>query len=144
MNYLEIQMTNKHLGSSFDDFLEEEGLLEECKEGARKKVEALIKNNEKETRIFYDVHNKYFVEDLIKAIQTLFSKYPSMSMMEAIHPLGRRYISLSIDDEDTYVDMDLPKLLSVGTANLNIGFLDESRKSLQESIDKIKEKIDEP
>ena len=67
-----------------------------------------------------------------------------MSMMEAIHPLGRRYISLSIDDEDTYVDMDLPKLLSVGTANLNIGFLDESRKSLQESIDKIKEKIDEP
>ncbi len=31
-------MTNKHIGSNFDDFLEEEGLLEECSEAAVKKV----------------------------------------------------------------------------------------------------------
>ena len=31
-------MTNKHIGSNFDDFLEEEGLLEECTEAAIKKV----------------------------------------------------------------------------------------------------------
>jgi antitoxin HicB len=31
-------MTNKHMGSSFDDFLEEEGLLEECTESAIKAV----------------------------------------------------------------------------------------------------------
>ena len=29
---------NKHIGSSFDDFLEEEGILEECKEEAAKRV----------------------------------------------------------------------------------------------------------
>ncbi|MFH0724892.1 MAG: helix-turn-helix domain-containing protein [Pseudomonadota bacterium] len=31
-------MTNKHIGSSFDDFLQEEGLLEECTESAIKAV----------------------------------------------------------------------------------------------------------
>lgn len=31
-------MKNKHIGSSFDDFLEEEGILEECKEEAAKRV----------------------------------------------------------------------------------------------------------
>ncbi len=31
-------MGKKHIGSSFDDFLEEEGLLEECTESATKKV----------------------------------------------------------------------------------------------------------
>ena len=31
-------MTNKHIGSSFDDFLEEEGLLEECTETSIKRV----------------------------------------------------------------------------------------------------------
>lgn len=31
-------MNRKHVGSSFDDFLEEEGLLEECKEEAAKRV----------------------------------------------------------------------------------------------------------
>ncbi len=31
-------MTNKHIGSSFDDFLEKEGLLEECTESAIKRV----------------------------------------------------------------------------------------------------------
>lgn len=31
-------MKNKHIGSSFDDFLEEEGLLEECTESATKPV----------------------------------------------------------------------------------------------------------
>ena len=31
-------MTNKHIGSNFDDFLKEEGLLEECSEAAVKKV----------------------------------------------------------------------------------------------------------
>jgi predicted XRE-type DNA-binding protein len=31
-------MSNKHVGSSFDDFLEEEGLLEECTESAIKAV----------------------------------------------------------------------------------------------------------
>lgn len=31
-------MTDKHMGSSFDDFLEEEGLLEECTESAIKAV----------------------------------------------------------------------------------------------------------
>lgn len=31
-------MTNKHMGSSFDDFLQEEGLLEECTESAIKAV----------------------------------------------------------------------------------------------------------
>lgn len=31
-------MKKKHVGSSFDDFLEEEGLLEECKEEAAKRV----------------------------------------------------------------------------------------------------------
>lgn len=29
---------HKHMGSSFDDFLEEEGILEECKEEAAKRV----------------------------------------------------------------------------------------------------------
>lgn len=29
---------HKHIGSSFDDFLEEEGILEECKEEAAKRV----------------------------------------------------------------------------------------------------------
>ncbi len=31
-------MTNKHIGSSFDDFLEEEGLLEKCTEASIKRV----------------------------------------------------------------------------------------------------------
>lgn len=31
-------MKKKHIGSSFDDFLEEEGILEECKEEAAKRV----------------------------------------------------------------------------------------------------------
>jgi antitoxin HicB len=31
-------MKNIHIGSSFDDFLEEEGLLDECTESAIKKV----------------------------------------------------------------------------------------------------------
>ena len=31
-------MTNKHIGSNFDHFLEEEGLLEECTESAIKRV----------------------------------------------------------------------------------------------------------
>lgn len=31
-------MNKKHIGSSFDDFLEEEGILEECKEEAAKRV----------------------------------------------------------------------------------------------------------
>ena len=31
-------MTNKHIGTSFDDFLEEDGLLEECTESAIKRV----------------------------------------------------------------------------------------------------------
>ena len=31
-------MKNKHIGSNFDDFLEEEEILEECKEAAIKKV----------------------------------------------------------------------------------------------------------
>lgn len=31
-------MKKKHVGSSFDDFLEEEGILEECKEEAAKRV----------------------------------------------------------------------------------------------------------
>lgn len=31
-------MKKKHIGSSFDDFLEEEGILEECKEEATKRV----------------------------------------------------------------------------------------------------------
>ena len=31
-------MNNKHIGSNFDDFLEEEGLLEECTESAIKAV----------------------------------------------------------------------------------------------------------
>ena len=31
-------MTNRHIGSGFDDFLEEEGLLEECTESAIKRV----------------------------------------------------------------------------------------------------------
>jgi hypothetical protein len=29
---------HKHIGSNFDDFLEEEGILEECKEEAAKRV----------------------------------------------------------------------------------------------------------
>jgi len=32
---------HKHIGSSFDDFLEEEGILEECKEEATKREEGL-------------------------------------------------------------------------------------------------------
>lgn len=31
-------MKKKYIGSSFDDFLEEEGILEECKEEAAKRV----------------------------------------------------------------------------------------------------------
>lgn len=31
-------MKKKHIGSSFDDFLEEESILEECKEEATKRV----------------------------------------------------------------------------------------------------------
>jgi antitoxin HicB len=31
-------MKKKHIGSKFDDFLEEEGILEECKEEAAKRV----------------------------------------------------------------------------------------------------------
>jgi hypothetical protein len=31
-------MKKKHIGSNFDDFLEEEGILEECKEEAAKRV----------------------------------------------------------------------------------------------------------
>ena len=31
-------MTNEHIGSSFDDFLEEEGILDECAEVAAKHV----------------------------------------------------------------------------------------------------------
>lgn len=31
-------MKKKHVGSSFDDFLEEEGILDECKEEAAKRV----------------------------------------------------------------------------------------------------------
>lgn len=31
-------MKKKHVGSSFDNFLEEEGILEECKEEAAKRV----------------------------------------------------------------------------------------------------------
>jgi len=44
-------MKNDHIGSSFDDFLEEEGLLEECTESAVKEViayqlkEMMKKNN---------------------------------------------------------------------------------------------------
>jgi len=32
---------NKHVGSSFDSFLEEKGILEECKEEAAKRVPVL-------------------------------------------------------------------------------------------------------
>ena len=31
-------MSKKHIGSSFDDFLRDEGILEECKEEAAKRV----------------------------------------------------------------------------------------------------------
>lgn len=31
-------MTNKHLGSSFDDFLKEEGIYDEVRERSRKKL----------------------------------------------------------------------------------------------------------
>lgn len=31
-------MKRKHMGSSFDDFLEEEGILDECKEAAAKSI----------------------------------------------------------------------------------------------------------
>lgn len=39
---------HKHIGSSFDDFLEEEGILEECKEEAAKRI--LVWQLEKEMR----------------------------------------------------------------------------------------------
>jgi len=43
-------MINRHIGSSFDDFLKEENLLEECTEAAIKKVlafqiEKIMKDN---------------------------------------------------------------------------------------------------
>ena len=39
---------HKHIGSNFDDFLEEEGILEECKEEAAKRI--LVWQLEKEMR----------------------------------------------------------------------------------------------
>lgn len=30
--------TNEHIGSSFDDFLEEDGILDECAEAAAKRI----------------------------------------------------------------------------------------------------------
>lgn len=34
---------NKHIGSDFDDFLKEEGILEECENEAHKRVEKWLK-----------------------------------------------------------------------------------------------------
>ena len=43
---------NKHIGSNFDDFLEEEGMLEEIEEVVAKKISVLQteKENEKKAR----------------------------------------------------------------------------------------------
>lgn len=41
-------MKHKHIGSSFDDFLEEEGILEACKEEAAKRI--LVWQLEKEMK----------------------------------------------------------------------------------------------
>ncbi|MEH6578597.1 MAG: hypothetical protein V7731_16165 [Amphritea sp.] len=44
------EMKNPHLGSDFDDFLEEEGILEECTAEALKSIEEIKAEPEKERR----------------------------------------------------------------------------------------------
>ena len=46
-------MANQHIGSSFDDFLTEEGLLEECKEKAIKRVLVWQLKKEMQKQYFY-------------------------------------------------------------------------------------------
>ncbi len=50
-------INQKHIGSNFDDFLEEEGILEECKAVATKRVEGCkkITKPKKIIRFFYNL-----------------------------------------------------------------------------------------
>ena len=49
-------MKRKHIGSNFDDFLREEGILEEIEEKVRRKLSQTSTNSEKMS----DVFEKYF------------------------------------------------------------------------------------
>ena len=59
-----MKRTNKHIGSNFDDFLQEEGILEETQAAAAKKVIAfqiwklMKKNNISKSRMTMRMHIK--------------------------------------------------------------------------------------
>jgi antitoxin HicB len=84
---------NKHIGSKFDDFLEEEGILEDCKEEAAKRV--LVWQLEKEIQkqhLTKDEFAKRMHTSRAAANRILDPRKPSTlrSMNAAARAVGKR------------------------------------------------------
>lgn len=92
-------MANKHKGSSFDDFLAEEGLLEETEAIALKKViayeleQAMAKEKLTKTEMAARMHtSRTALERLLDPINTSVTLN---TLVKAAHAIGKK-ISLSL------------------------------------------------
>ena len=89
-------MTNKHIGSNFDDFLEEEGLLEECTEAAIKKVitfqieQVMEKNHVSKTAMANKMNTSR--ASLDRLLDPNNDSVTLQTMKKAASALGRRLI----------------------------------------------------
>jgi hypothetical protein len=64
-------MMSKHIGSSFDDFLEEEGIKEEVEAAAKNKIKKIdVDHDGNVTFWFYDSDEPWSVEEFEKGSDT--------------------------------------------------------------------------
>lgn len=87
-------MANKHKGSSFDSFLEEEGLLEDVEALAIKKViayeleKAMMKENLSKTEMAARMHtSRSALERLLDPVNTSITLN---TLVKAAHALGKK------------------------------------------------------
>ena len=89
-----MKRANKHIGSSFDDFLQEEGILEETQAAAAKKVIAsqiwklMKKNNISKSRMTMRMHMKSRVQ-LNRLLDPTNRSVTLLTLEKAANALGK-------------------------------------------------------
>lgn len=90
-----MKRANKHIGSSFDDFLQEEGILEETQAAAAKKVIAfqiwklMKKNNISKSRMTMRMHMKSRTQ-LNRLLDPANKSVTLLTLEKAANALGKR------------------------------------------------------
>ncbi|MFH1046234.1 MAG: helix-turn-helix transcriptional regulator [Candidatus Omnitrophota bacterium] len=90
-----MKRANKHIGSSFDDFLQEEGILEETQAAAAKKVIAfqiwklMKKNNISKSRMTMRIHMKSR-RQLNRLLDPANKSVTLLTLEKAANALGKR------------------------------------------------------